>query len=88
MDVQKQMTNLWFRLMALEYRLKADSAAVLRTLKEAGIQRGMNVLDFGCGPGRFAVPAAKIVGKEGFVHALDVHPLAIKMVERAAKREG
>jgi ubiquinone/menaquinone biosynthesis C-methylase UbiE len=80
------MTNLWFRLMALEYRLKLDSDAVLATLRETGIQPGMNVLDFGCGPGRYTIPAAKLVGSHGVVYAVDVHPLAIKMLEKGAAR--
>jgi ubiquinone/menaquinone biosynthesis C-methylase UbiE len=85
--MQKQMTNLWFRLMALEYRLKSDPVAVLRMLKDAGVQPGMSVLDFGCGPGRYAVPAARIVAREGVVYSVDLHPLAIKMVENTAEKE-
>jgi ubiquinone/menaquinone biosynthesis C-methylase UbiE len=86
MNMQKQMTNLWFRLMALEYRLKSDSAAVRDTLNDAGIRSGISLLDFGCGPGRYTLPAAKIVGSSGTVYAVDVHPLAIKTVERTAKK--
>jgi ubiquinone/menaquinone biosynthesis C-methylase UbiE len=72
--------------MALEYRLKSDAEAVLGTLKDAGIQAGMSVLDFGCGPGRYSLPAARIVGSMGMVYALDLHPLAVKMVERTAEK--
>ena len=82
--MQRHMSNVWFRLMALEYRLKSDSEATLVRLKEAGIQPGMTVLDFGCGPGRYTIPAARLVGKEGRVYAVDVHPLALKMVARGA----
>jgi ubiquinone/menaquinone biosynthesis C-methylase UbiE len=81
------MTNLWFKLMALEYLLKSDSVAVLSTLKEAGIQPGISVLDFGCGPGRYAVPAAKSVGSTGMVYAVDVHALAIKMITKRAEKD-
>lgn len=80
--MQKPMTNLWFRLMSLEYRLKSDSAAVYATLTDAGIESGMTIVDFGCGPGRYSVPAAKLIGDRGTVYAVDVHPLAIHMVER------
>jgi ubiquinone/menaquinone biosynthesis C-methylase UbiE len=86
--MQKQVGNLWFRLMALEYRLKSRQISPLRTLEGAGIQPGMRILDFGCGPGRYALPAAMIVGTEGRVYALDVHPLAIRMVQNAAKKQG
>jgi ubiquinone/menaquinone biosynthesis C-methylase UbiE len=88
MRMQKHMGNLWFRLMALEYRLKSDSVLVLGTLNDAGIQPGMSVLDFGCGPGRYALPAAEMVGSHGVVYAVDVHPLAIRMVENTAEKVG
>jgi ubiquinone/menaquinone biosynthesis C-methylase UbiE len=74
--------------MALEYSLKSNSADVLATLREAGIQPGMNVLDFGCGPGRYALPAAAIVETEGMVYAVDVHPVTIKIVKRRAAKAG
>ena len=83
--MQTPMNSLWFRLMALEYRTK--TRAVLPILEDAGIRAGMSVLDFGCGPGRYALPAAKLVGVGGAVYAVDVHPLAIAMIERKAKRD-
>ena len=82
--MQRRMNALWFRLMALEYRVK--TSAVLPTLVDAGIRRGMRVLDFGCGPGRYALPAAELVGGEGAVFAADIHPLAIMMVQRGARQ--
>jgi ubiquinone/menaquinone biosynthesis C-methylase UbiE len=88
MQMQKHMGNLWFRLMTLEYRLKSDSVLALGTLKDAGIQPGMSILDFGCGPGRYALPAAEMVGSHGMVYAVDVHPLAIRMVENTAEKVG
>ena len=51
------------------------------------VQEGMVVVDYGCGPGRYAVPAAKAVGPEGKVIAVDVHPLAIKATQQKAARE-
>ena len=48
----------------------------------------MAVLDFGCGPGSFSLAAAGQVGPEGRVYAVDIHPLAIRQVRRAAKRLG
>ena len=42
-----------------------------KILKKTGIKRGKTVLDFGCGSGTYTIPAAKIVGKEGKVYALD-----------------
>ena len=49
-----------------------------KLLKAAELKPGQKVLEVGCGPGFFTIPAAKLVGKEGFIYAVDVHPLAIK----------
>lgn len=53
-------------------------------LKEAGIKRGQIVLDFGCGSGTYTIPAAKIVGSEGKVYALDKDKKALdELMQRA-----
>ena len=59
-----------------------------RLLKAAGLKPGQKVLEVGCGPGFFTIPAAKIVGEEGVVYAADVHPLAIERVKGKIEREG
>jgi len=59
-----------------------------KLLKAAGLKPGQKVLEVGCGPGFFTIPAAKIVGKEGFIYAVDVHPLAIERVKEKIEREG
>ena len=40
-------------------------------LKTIGLQEGQIVLDFGCGEGHYAIPAAKLVGEKGKVYAVD-----------------
>lgn len=47
-------------------------------LDEVGISEGDFVLDFGCGPGSYIVPLAKMVGEKGRIYALDINPLAIE----------
>jgi len=59
-----------------------------RLLKAAGLKPGQKVLEVGCGPGFFTIPAAKMVRKEGFVYAVDVHPLAIERVKEKIEKEG
>jgi len=44
------------------------------------------VLEVGCGPGFFTIAAAKLVGDNGFIHVIDLHPLAIKMVEEKLRQ--
>ncbi len=43
----------------------------VEVLRSLGIAPGRTVLDFGCGDGVFAVPAAELVGPDGTVYALD-----------------
>jgi len=85
---QRPMPNLWFRLMAFEYRTRSRPQDATSELITFGIEPGLRVLDFGCGPGRYAIPSAALVGPTGVVFAVDVHPLAIQAVEKAVAREG
>ena len=41
-------------------------------LQQAGIHDGMMVVDIGCGPGYFTMPARRLAGDEGRVWAVDV----------------
>ena len=59
-----------------------------KVLEEVPIQQGFHILDFGCGPGSYAIAAARKVGEAGKVFALDIHPLAIEMVQRKAVKKG
>jgi len=49
-----------------------------KVLRAIGVKPGQVVLELGCGPGFFTIPAGKIVGEEGLVYALDLHPLALE----------
>lgn len=73
-------------MKASRYGLNSNAADILATLREAGIGCGMSVLDFGCGPGRYALPAADIVGSEGVVYAVDSHPVTIGIAKRMAAK--
>lgn len=42
-----------------------------RVLEEIGLQEGDTLLDVGSGEGRFAIPAAEMVGDRGTVYAFD-----------------
>lgn len=54
-----------------------DPAAMIRKLD---IVPGTTVADFGCGAGYFTFEAAKAVGAEGRVYALDILPAALEAV--------
>jgi ubiquinone/menaquinone biosynthesis C-methylase UbiE len=59
-----------------------------KVLNAAGLEPGQEVLEVGCGPGFFTIPAAEIVGKGGSVIALDVNPLAVEHVQQKIKDAG
>ncbi len=59
-----------------------------KSLNAAGLKPGQSVLEIGCGPGFFTVPAAKIVGEQGSVHTLDINPLAVERVRQKIKEAG
>lgn len=86
--LKHHQSNFAFRLMSLEFHLRDWLRPPIKILQEAGVQSGMTVLDFGCGPGGFSLSAARLAGPEGLVYAVDIHPLAVKSVQRAADKQG
>jgi ubiquinone/menaquinone biosynthesis C-methylase UbiE len=58
------------------------------TLEAAGLKPGQKVLEVGCGPGFYTIPAARIVGAEGMIYAVDVNPLAVKRIETKMRKYG
>jgi ubiquinone/menaquinone biosynthesis C-methylase UbiE len=52
-----------------------------------GIEKGMTVVDYGCGPGRYTVKFAEIVGDEGKVIAADIHEMAIEAVKKKTMKQ-
>lgn len=40
-------------------------------LQDLGLGKGQKVLDFGCGEGRYTIPAAYVVGDRGTIFAMD-----------------
>ena len=73
--------NIWF------YKLTDLIWNPRRRLEKIPIKEGMAVLDYGCGPGRYTLPVARLVGPKGKVFAMDIQPLAISTVKEKAARE-
>jgi len=72
--------------MAFALRLMEPFKRSRERLAGAGLEKGQVVLEYGCGIGSYTIPSAQIVGDEGAVYALDIHPLAIATVgKRVAK---
>ncbi len=49
---------------------------------------GMTVLDMGCAMGFFTVPAARLIGENGRVLAVDLQPKMISALKRRLARRG
>jgi len=88
MKEETPMANFTFFMATILMRIRGlfrdKKAEVLLT----GAKRGDVILDYGCGIGFNTIPAAEIVGKEGMVYALDIHPLAVKAVEKKIRKKG
>jgi len=57
-------------------------------LKEIGIKEGHRVLDFGCGSGNYTIAAARVVGKQGLVYALDEDEESLNQLMHRSKSIG
>lgn len=80
--------NFAFRGMSWMFKVRDRLLPRKHILAEVNIQPGFRVLDYGCGPGSYTIVAARLVGEAGKVYALDIHPLAVKMVQRKAAKQG
>ena len=74
------MMHLTFKIVDFFYPY------IKKRVKKFGIEEGMTVVDYGCGPGRYATKIAEIVGEKGKVYALDIHELAIEAVKSKIKK--
>ena len=92
MNEKKVKASPYFVYKMIELIHDSKLMAVVRKphkfLKAAGLKPGQKVLEVGCGPGAFTIPAARIVGKDGFIYAVDIHPLAIKRVKEKISKSG
>ena len=84
--MDKAMPNIAFRIMSFFLRNRYHPKKVKSVLDETGIKAGDSILDFGCGPGGYAVAAASIVGVSGKVYALDIQELAGAGIRRVAEK--
>ena len=80
------MPGLAFKLMALAFNIRDLIRPRKDVLKEAGLEPGFRVLDFGCGPGSYIAPLSELLGLAGKIYALDIHPLALQKVRKIAAR--
>jgi ubiquinone/menaquinone biosynthesis C-methylase UbiE len=87
---EKHASNFSFMIIALIHDnfLRRWLDDPIKTLKTVGLKPGLKVVEVGCGPGFFTIPAAEIVGSNGLVYAVDVHPRAIERVKQKIESKG
>lgn len=83
-----KMRDTHFRTMAffMSVRDRLRPNAVAQEVRGFDLLPGMTIVDYGCGPGRYTMAMAKVVGPSGKVYAVDLQPLAVDMVKRRAVR--
>jgi ubiquinone/menaquinone biosynthesis C-methylase UbiE len=81
------MSSIWFRMMALEFKIRDSVKPRRDIIKEVELQEGFQVLDFGCGPGGYVIAASESVGASGKLYALDTMPIALGMVRKIVDKK-
>jgi demethylmenaquinone methyltransferase/2-methoxy-6-polyprenyl-1,4-benzoquinol methylase len=68
-----KILNLLFKPagMMMGSRLRGWLMNPVKTLQGAGLEPGQTVLEVGCGTGFFTIPAAKLIGDQGCLLAID-----------------
>ena len=69
-------------------KIKWERENGIKLLKKVGIRPGHTVLDFGCGGGNYSILAAKIVGDEGKIVALDKNSEKLAELAERMIKEG
>jgi len=89
MRKKERMTDLSFKLMNLLFHvIDFIYPYIDKRIKKFGIQPGMTIVDYGCGPGRYTTRFAKLVGEQGRVFAIDIHELAIEAAKKKIDEYG
>jgi len=80
--------SVHFQLLTLSYRIRDFFRPWISILQEIGIKAGARMLDFGCGPGSYIEPLAKLVSPKGQIYALalEINPLTIRSVRQLAQK--
>lgn len=85
-----KIVNLIFKPAGanMESRFRHWLYPPLRTLRDAGVQPGQTVLEVGCGTGFFTLPAARMIGDQGCLVAMDISAGYIERVSKKVQAAG
>ena len=82
------MSDFNFKLMSFLFSIRDCLLPRKKILDEIRIKSGYRILDYGAGSGSYSLAAAELVGEKGKIYALDIHPLAVKTIQKKASRMG
>jgi ubiquinone/menaquinone biosynthesis C-methylase UbiE len=76
--------QIFIRIIAaiMESRFRYRFFGPMQILRGADIHSGQTVLELGCGTGFFTITAAKLIGDQGSLLAMDVLPMSIEAVSK------
>ncbi len=70
----------------LDSNLRRKIQSPEKVIQRSGIQKGMQVLEIGCGSGAITTFVARAVGNKGNVYALDIQPEMLQQLENKLSR--
>ena len=70
---------------AMESSLRYRFFGPMKILENAEIQPGQIILEIGCGTGYFTLPAARLIGENGNLIAMDILPESVDLVSRKVR---
>jgi ubiquinone/menaquinone biosynthesis C-methylase UbiE len=82
--------QIFIRVMAaiMESRLRYKFFGPTKILQGAGIRPGTKVLEVGCGTGFFTITAARMLGEQGALIAMDLLPQSVEAVAKKVQAAG
>jgi ubiquinone/menaquinone biosynthesis C-methylase UbiE len=85
----ERMSDVNYRLMVLIMNVvDILFSHIEKRVARFGIQPGMIVVDYGCGPGRYTIFYSRLAGMNGKVYAVDIHQMAIEIVRKKMEKYG
>jgi ubiquinone/menaquinone biosynthesis C-methylase UbiE len=85
-----RLGQMVLRLLAavMESRLRYRFFGPEKALEGAGIRPGQRVVEVGCGTGFFTIPAARLLGGQGSLVAMDRLPVSVEAVAAKVQAAG
>lgn len=86
-DGKSETGNFLFKKMleSLESPLRYRFSNPEKLVRASGVKPGQTVLEVGCGSGFFTPSISKLVGDQGHVHSIDLHPASVEETGRKVR---